>query len=77
MWHPLLGTRLLPGKREYQYLNPCFNDCNASVLTNTILDKDKTWYNHIHYHMSMGQVNTEVIGLGSDTIISETIYDNV
>ena len=60
-----------------QYLNPTFNDCNAIVLTNSILDKDKTWYNHIHYYMSMGQVNTEVLGFGADTIISDTIYAKV
>ncbi len=79
---PLCGTHYwehvcFREKVNIQYLNPSFIDCNASVLTNSILDKDKTWYNHIHYYMSMGQVNTEVIGFGTDTTISDTIYAEV
>ncbi len=63
-------------KEQILYLNPTFPDCNAGILTNSIVDKNKTWYNHIHYYMSMS-VNTEVIGFGADTAISDTTYAKV
>lgn len=45
-------------------------------VTDSITNKNKVWYNTIYIYMTMG-VDTEVLGLGNDTIINDTTYINV
>ncbi|MFC2080748.1 T9SS type A sorting domain-containing protein [Bacteroidota bacterium] len=42
----------------------------------SILDKQKIWYNYIYEYFSWN-VNTEVLGLGNDTILADTNYFQV
>lgn len=42
----------------------------------SIIDKDKVWYNYLFYYMSMS-VNTELFGIGADTVINDTTYNHV
>ncbi|MEN8157738.1 MAG: T9SS type A sorting domain-containing protein [Bacteroidota bacterium] len=62
--------------RQVLHRNPAFPGCCIGVRSNSMVNRSKSWYTHIHYYMSMS-VNTEIIGLGSDTTISDTTYARV
>lgn len=66
-----------------KYLNPVFADCYPSSWGNSyyqendsIIDKEKVWYNYLFYYNSMS-VNTELFGIGADTVINDTAYNHV
>lgn len=49
---------------------------STGQVTDSITDKNKVWYNTIYIYM-MEWVDTEVLGLGNDTTINDTIYSSV
>ncbi|MCK4920278.1 MAG: T9SS type A sorting domain-containing protein [Bacteroidales bacterium] len=58
------------------YLNPNYLDCNAGINTNSIIDKNKIWYNLIYIYHGWN-IDTEVISIGEDTTINDTNYSQV
>ena len=57
------------------YMSPNYFDCYTEKQ-NSIIDTNKKWYTHIYYYDSWW-VDTEVIGIGNDTIVNDTTYYKV
>jgi hypothetical protein len=57
------------------YLNPNYFDCYTEKQ-NSIIDTNKIWYTHIYLYDSWS-VDTEVIGIGNDTMVNDTTYYNM